>query len=90
MLDVSDRVDHWRVLKIGQGGADCNYVEQWRRLFKTFNALPRKTQEAVSELRMCKVGESIEDRGQRIGEKTFWLKDSQELLEEYNENEPEQ
>ena len=85
MLDVSDRTDHWRVLKAGEDSAKLgNYVEQWRRKFAKFSDLPRKTQEAVSELRMCSIQERI-DVGVRVGESTFWLNDRPELLAEYEE-----
>ena len=87
MLDVSDMTSHWRVLKIGDAplGETMNNVEQWRRKYRGFRDLPRKTQEAVAVLRMCDLGEHLTGVGCKVSDNTFWIDDQPELLAEYED-----
>ena len=91
MLDVSEKADErWRVMHIDRWRepVNSNYVEQWRKMFICFDAMPTKTKEAVSWLAMCKPMGRIEGIGQKVSSKTYWLQDN-DLLEDYNENKKE-
>lgn len=71
MLDVTERTDHWRIIRLDE----ASYVEVYREKFATFNDLPKKIQEVVAVLKMCQPQERIAGVGRRIGEHTFWVEE---------------
>jgi len=100
VLDVTDKQDHWRVLKLGvnvtsvapiayarsfAAGLEGSNLEQWRRSYPNFHAMPTKTKEAVAVLKMNQDGEKTEGIGRRVSENTFWLEDNPVILAEYEE-----
>lgn len=98
---MTDKLDHWRVLKLGvnvtsvapdsyarsvAAGFDVGCTyEQWRRSYPNFHAMPTKTKEAVAVLKMNQDGEKTEGIGRRVSENTFWLEDNPVILAEYEE-----
>lgn len=86
MLTVRDADTHWRVAYINDGNLPGpRYTELWRKSFPSFDALPKGTQMAVATLRMTRDSEAVPDVGRRVAVYMFWVYDTPELLEEYEE-----
>jgi hypothetical protein len=85
MLDVQDKQTHWRVTHIDQGKDGGNYLEQWRRQFATFGDMPKLTQTAVAVLTMQDDLGSVPGLGRRVSKEVYWLEDTKELLQEYED-----
>ena len=99
MIEVADRAQFWRVIKYGSAKAeyglapvkiegqlvqyDWNYIEEWRRKYKTFQDLPSRTKEAVALLTLCDDNQAVKAVGRRVSRDTFWLDDNPALLAEY-------
>jgi len=87
MLDVSERDGHWRVFRIiaVPGAAGNQYIEEWRRKYGSFRAMPRKTQEAVAVLSMYDDGDHAQGIGTKVSCSTFWVTENEDILKEYEE-----
>jgi hypothetical protein len=72
LLDITDRDDHWRIIRIDE----ATYKETYRKEYKKFSDMPKKIQEVVSILKMCKPDETVEGVGRRISNTTFWVEET--------------
>ena len=89
MLDVGTENRGWRVVYIATDGkAPPEYVEHWRRRFRSFKAIPEKTALAVAVLRMHGAGVIVEGYGQKVSDDTYWVDSTPERVAEYKVDNP--